>query len=250
MEERQPVYDKKVRQILEMMRCMTRDDVAKELKYKDWRGMDSYMRRKNFRYDSMNTEYVPATTKVESIMKDPKSYAPIKVVSIITAFEEPNADPKIIAKQAGFKDHKDMAEYMTGKGYEWNVHKNNYIKTVGEISEEKEDKTPEAFNRVEDEKLPEGMAEYIPFIRFLYEKRDEIYQLISGTKEDGKIPRYALPGLTRTKAIYMNDMIGRLAGEFSREKNVTQREIVEAALIEYLQKYGYKVEIEALLKSS
>lgn len=250
MEERQPVYDKKVRQILEMMRCMTRDDVAKELKYKDWRGMDSYMRRKNFRYDSIAKEYVPATTKVESIMSDPKSYAPIKVVSIITAFEEPNADPRLIAKQAGFKDHKDMADYMKEKGYEWNVHKDNYIKTVGELDNETEEEIPEAFARIEDEKLPDGIGEYLPFIRFLYEKRDEVYQLLSGTKEDGKIPRYALPGMTRTKAIYMNDMIGRLTGEFSREKNVTQREIVEAALIEYLQKYGYKVEIDALLKSN
>lgn len=155
MKEGEPIYDKKVRQMLEMMKCMTRDDVAKDLNYKDWRGMDSYMRRKNFRYDSIAKEYVPATTKVESIMSDPKSYAPIKVVSIITAFEEPNADPKLIAKQAGFKDHKDMAEYMTGKGYEWNVHKNNYIKTVGEMNEEEESKTPEAFTRVEGEKLPD-----------------------------------------------------------------------------------------------
>ena len=37
--------------------------------------------------------------------------------------------------------------------------------------------------------------------------------------------------------------------EFSREKNVTQREVMEAALVEYLQKYGFKREIEALLKN-
>jgi len=42
------------------------------------------------------------------------------------------------------------------------------------------------------------------------------------------IPRYAVPGLVRTKAIYMSDMIAKLAGEFSKEKNVTQREIMEA----------------------
>jgi len=98
-------------------------------------------------------------------------------------------------------------------------------------------------------KMEKGIDEYLPFLRFLYEKRDEVYQLLSGTKEDGKIPRYALPGLVRTKAIYMSDMIAKLAGEFSREKNVTQREIMEAALVEYLQKYGFKREIEALLKN-
>ena len=60
--------------------------------------------------------------------------------------------------------------------------------------------------------------------------------------------RYAVPGLVRTKAIYMSDMIARLTAEFSKEKNVTQREIVEAALVEYLQKYGFKNEIETLLR--
>ena len=98
------------------------------------------------------------------------------------------------------------------------------------------------------ESLPEDVQEYLPFIRFLYEKRDDVYQLLTGVKEDGKIPRYAVPGLVRTKAIYMSDMIARLTAEFSKEKNVTQREIVEAALVEYLQKYGFKNEIEALLR--
>jgi hypothetical protein len=45
---------------------------------------------------------------------------------------------------------------------------------------------------------------------------------------NGKIPRYAVPGLVRMKAIYMGDMIARIAAEFSKEKNVTQREIMEA----------------------
>jgi len=72
---------------------------------------------------------------------------------------------------------------------------------------------------------------------------------LAGTQENGKIPRYALPGLVRTKAIYMSDMVSKLTAEFSREKNVTQREIVEAALVEYLQKYGFKKEIDTLLRN-
>ena len=84
----------------------------------------------------------------------------------------------------------------------------------------------------------------------MYEKRDDLYELLAGSREHGKIPRYALPGLVRTKAIYMSDMISKLTAEFSKEKNVTQREIVEAALVEYLQKYGFKKEIETLLKNS
>ena len=75
------------------------------------------------------------------------------------------------------------------------------------------------------------------------------YSLLSGTKEDGTIPRYVVPGLVKTKAICMSNMVSKLAGEFSKEKNITQREIVEGALIEYLQKYGFKREIETLLKN-
>jgi hypothetical protein len=47
----------------------------------------------------------------------------------------------------------------------------------------------------------------------------------------------------------MSDKVASVMGEFSREKNVTQREIVEAALVEYLQKYGFKQEVEMLLQN-
>jgi len=135
---------------------------------------------------------------------------------------------------------------MKNKGFEWNVYRNNYVKVVGKVSDELEavDLPQETFAKAKD-----GIEEYLPFLRFLYEKRDEIYKLLSGVKEDGKIPRYALPGLARTKATYMSDIVAKLTAEFSREKNVTQREIMEAALVEYLQKYGFKREIEALLKN-
>jgi hypothetical protein len=152
---------------------------------------------------------------------------------------------RLLLNKPGFKDHREMAEYMKNKGYEWNAHKNNYLKAVGKVDGKEE--PPEAKETRED--LPDDLVEYAPFIRFLYEKRDDIYQLLTGVKEDGKIPRYAVPGLVRTKAIYMSDMIARLAAEFSREKNVTQREIMEAALIEYLQKYGSKREVDSLLKN-
>jgi len=246
--DKKPIYDAKVKKILEMLKFKTRDEVAAELKYKNWKSLDMYMRRKNFVYDSREGQYIPAQNRVQKLNRDPKSYAPGKVVSIITAFEEENVDPKVVAKQEGFKDHKEMAEYMKNKGYEWNVYKNNYVKKVGKVEDE-EGPPPETMAQLTGGKTPERIEEYLPFIRFLYEKRDDIYQLISGVREDGKIPRYAVPGLVRTKAIYMSDMIAKLTGEFSKEKNVTQREIVEAALVEYLQKYGFKREIETLLKN-
>lgn len=247
----EPKYNAKVRKIIEMLKFKTRDEVSEEFGYKTYKSMDMFMRRRNFRYDAQANQYVPKQNKTNKLDRDPKNYAPSKVVNIITAFEEEAADPKLIAKKEGFRDHKEMAEYMTNKGYEWNAYKNNYIKTVGKVEETVDEKIEKAEPQVNTPaaQLPTDIDEYIPFIRFLYEKRDDIYQLISGTKEDGTIPRYVVPGLVRTKAIYMSDMIAKLAGEFSKEKNITQREVVEGALIEYLQKYGFKGEIETLLKN-
>lgn len=246
---KKPIYNDKVNKIIEMLKFKTRDEVAKEFNYKTYKSLDMYMRRKNFRYDSKEGQYYPMESRIEK--PDPKTYAPTKVASIIAAFEEDGMDPKVIARQEGFKDHREMAEYMKIKGYEWNVYKNNYVKIVGRIDEEADGGPPliEQINKSEVKGSAEGIEEYIPFLRFLYEKRDDIYQLISGTREDGQIPRYAIPGLVRTKAIYMSDTIAKLAGEFSKEKNITQREVMEAALVEYLMKYGFKREVEALLKN-
>ena len=47
----------------------------------------------------------------------------------------------------------------------------------------------------------------------------------------------------------MSDKLANAVGDFSKEKNVTQREIMETALVEYLQKYGFKQEVEALLQN-
>jgi hypothetical protein len=247
---KKPIYNEKVNKIIEMLKFKTRDEVAKEFNYKNYKSLDMYMRRKNFAYDSQEGQYFPMQNIIEK--PDPKSYAPSKVVSIISAFEEEDTDPKVVAKKEGFKDHLEMAEYMKAKGYEWNIYKNNYVKTVGRIEDEENVVAPrlESINQsATSGGLQEGIAEYLPFLRFLYEKRDDIYQLLSGTREDGQIPRYAVPGMVKTKAIYMNDTIAKLAGEFSKEKNITQREVMEAALVEYLMKYGFKREVEALLKN-
>ena len=250
MSDKKPIYDSKVRKIMELLKFQTRDEAAEELGYSTYKSMDQYMRRKNFRFNGDLGQYVPRENKTHKLDRDPKSYAPTRVVSIITAFEEANPDPRLIAKQEGFRDHKEMAGYMTTKGYEWNAYKNNYVKAIGRVEETVDEKIEKAEPEPKTAAAPPtDIDEYIPFIRFLYEKRDDIYHLISGTKEDGTIPRYVVPGLVRTKAIYMSDMVAKLAGEFSKEKNITQREIVEGALIEYLQKYGFKREIETLLKN-
>ena len=71
----------------------------------------------------------------------------------------------------------------------------------------------------------------------------------TGTRDDEIIPRYAIPGQVKTKAIYMSDMVARLAVEFCKGRNLSQREVMEGALLEYLMKYGSKREVDGLLNN-
>lgn len=79
--------------------------------------------------------------------------------------------------------------------------------------------------------------------------RLDVAKILSELEQEEPIPRYVVPGLVRTKAIYMSDMVSKLTAKFSKEKDISQREVVEGALIEYLQKYGFKREIKTLLKN-
>ena len=79
---------------------------------------------------------------------------------------------------------------MTNRGYEWNAYKNNYVKAIEKVEEKTADK---AIDEVVTTQNPlTDIDKYILFIRFLYKKRDDVYQLLSGTKEDGTIPIYVV----------------------------------------------------------
>ena len=246
MENKEPIYTAQATKIIEMMKFQTRNEVAEKLNYKTWKSLDMYMRRKNFIYDSSQEQYVPVETRKKKEKEYNLRSAPDKVRKVIEAFAKENPDPKEIAKQEGFSNHKEMAEYMKVKGFEWNVYRNNYIKITGF----KENGIDIELQERDDETIEESsVAEFIPFIKFLYDKREKVYQIIDGVREDGMIPKYAIPGHSRSKAVYMSDKLANAVGDFSKEKNVTQREIMETALVEYLQKYGFKQEVEALLQN-
>ncbi len=87
---------------------------------------------------------------------------------------------------------------------------------------------------------------YLPLLQMLSENKDRLLDLLMPNSE-GNIPKYAVPGIPKTKNIYMSDLLARLVTEFSESKNLSQREVVETALIEYLKRYGYQMEVEKLL---
>lgn len=96
------------------------------------------------------------------------------------------------------------------------------------------------------EVLPDRYAE---LLEFLDRNKNKLYALLmsSGTQA-GTVPRFIVPGTTKTKSVYMSDLLSKLINEFSESKNISQRDIFEGAIIEFLKKYGYAREIDLLLK--
>lgn len=90
---------------------------------------------------------------------------------------------------------------------------------------------------------------YAELLEFLDRNKSKLYALLTASgNQAGTIPRFIVPGTTKTKSVYMSDLLSKLINEFSESKNISQRDIFEGAIIEFLKKYGYAREIDLLLK--
>ncbi len=61
------------------------------------------------------------------------------------------------------------------------------------------------------------------------------------------IPRYILTGVNIIKSIDIPNPLDRLVKEYSKDNNVSQKEVIQVALVEFLKKYGYADEVKAVL---
>jgi len=246
-----PKYNEKVEYVLqELGKGRSREDLAAEYDYSNYKSLDIYLRRRGFRYDSEKGNYVPDLPEEEVVVPE---NANSKVTLIITMFTKENADPKTIAENAGFEDHIEMANYMLRKGYSWSTTQQNYRPAENKATEEDEqdDSGPESAEvLVEKEEMLQSssLQKFIPLLEKLQQKEEELFALVDGTT-DGILKKYSVPGQSMTKSIYMSKSLANFLEEFSDVKNLSQREIVEAALVEYLKKNGFKTEMETLLSS-
>jgi hypothetical protein len=55
-------------------------------------------------------------------------------------------------------------------------------------------------------------------------------------------------GVFVTKSVHMTNTLDQLVREYSKEKNISQRDIFSVALIEFFRRYGYEREINTLLE--
>ncbi len=278
---KEPIYDERVNATIKgLIEGKSREELAEGFGLGSWKSLDIYMRRKGFSWDGDSNTYNPTVAKTEKILDEVASRIPVKAEQILKKFQlhGKDADPRTIARDMGFDDHRQMAEYMERKGLTWDSETGNYkekfLKT--NINEEETHSTEKNSRKDSGEKSAIGaldssrtsastvssdhielhleecneinskIHQYLPLLKLLSENRDRLLELLM-PEAKGYLPKYAVPGVPKTKSIYMSDLLARLVSEFSVAKNLSQREVVEASLIEYLRRYGYNLEVEKLL---
>lgn len=181
---------------------------------------------------------------------------PSRAAMVVSFFAKGKADAKEVAQRAGFPDHRKMAEYMKEKGYAWSPVAGNYVfqREQSEAPTALATNVPEEASQAGD--VPSevrdelgDLAHFAPVLEMLYRNKERLTELLQAAPL-GTLPRYTVPGVPRTKSIYMSDGLARLLTEFSVRKGIPQREIVEAALVEFLRHYGFGPEVQALIDNS
>lgn len=259
-EAKLPVYDNRVKEIIRSLtEGKSRDDIVKRFDYSNWRSADMYMRRKGFVWDQNRQNYTPAATNSVSLPKGSTSTAPPKVFVVMSLFEDGETDPRSVAKRVGFKDHREMAEYMRSKGYVWSTGDNNYVEFAGEIVGGSMDENSSKLREGKVFSLPTAnagssevmdLADYLPLLELLERNKEQLIDLLMPALEDGTVPHYAVPGNVKSKSVYLSADLSNLMGYYCERRNLTQKQAYEAAMIEYLRRYGFKREVDSLLKKA
>jgi hypothetical protein len=250
LEVTQTTPDDRVHQILTgLNQGKSREQLAEELGYANYRSLDMYMKRKNYTWYPKRDNYFPAKAKekeIEAVQHLPQG----RVATILSLFKR-GIDAKEIAKQLKFEDHREMAMFMRSKGYEWEKSENNYALMAGPNGgNEPVSVNPVPTKPPTQEGTPlslEQMDAYLPLLKLLAANQGKLMDFFgTSTEDEGRIPRYVLPGVYVTKSVHMVYGLDQLVREFSREKNISQREVFEVALVHFFKNYGYAKEINTL----
>ncbi len=236
----------------EIMRLLAegkdRHEAAKLLGYQSYMGLHNYMVRHNFTWNGDVGNYVNSDDKmtIAKVIRMKESMTETKISSIISEFQ--NGMPsKEVAKKFNFDNVRDLADYMRIKGYFWDNTKKNYKKH--------KDETIDLMITVEDEVIDaneknyhDATFSYIELLEFLDNNKEKLKHLINEDSENGRLPRYILSGINVTKSVHMVSTLDQLTRAYSQEKNISQREIFQIALIDFFKRYGYEKEIDVLMK--
>lgn len=234
---------------------VSREELAKSLGYGNWRGIDSLFRRRGYIFK--NGIYVqPQKEKTGEL--DLSTPNPIRIA--LRQLDVGERDLSTIAEKAGFKNRTDLANYMRGHGWIWDSEKGTYVvqkdsgpdnmsktENYDELQLELVDNRSGDKERVDEQELGSDLNGYGPMLQFLEENLEKLEVLLASVGF-GRLPHYSFhTGNVITKSVSMSSNLDLLIRDFSADKGVSQRIILEAALIQFMQKHGYSKEVEMLL---
>jgi hypothetical protein len=235
----------KIQRILELCEAGNdRHEVAKMLGYKDYKGLQAYMQRHQYTWNEAIGNYqlleqYQKQIKTERVLRKFEDGASSKPARIISMFSK-KLEPRDISKKLGYESHKTMAAYMKSRGYAWNAEIGNYERDSSISIGENEDI---------DTEFQEGSdARHLDILELLDSKKEKLLELLNSySNDDMAMPRYVIGGLCVTKSVHMVTGLDLLVREYSTEKNISQKDMFQIAMIEFFKKYGYKREVEALI---
>lgn len=228
----------------------SKNEIATELGYSNYKSLDMYMKRHGYTWDQRDKYYLPS--KKNETNKSHNDFPKGRVEKILFLLKK-GIDTKDVAKQLNFDNHRGMATYMKSKGYIWDNAENTfvlYIEPSGSSNTINLDiKAEYPLVQQTNANYDINLQKYITILELLDQNKHRLAEVFNvEIEEPGKIPRYVIPGITITKSVHMVYGLDQLVRDFSKEKNISQREIFEVALIQFFKSYGYKKEIEALLE--
>ncbi len=231
---------KKIKELQYMLASgKSRSEIARELGYKDVTAIYHFASRHKLKWNPRIQNYeaqTPDGTPIEALTP-PAEIPTGRAAGIIAMFEQ-GMDAREIAKHFRFADNSEMAAYMKARGYVWDDDAGNYIKTCGDTD------AHEIKPKQEEDKL----TEYEELLHFLNINKNRLVGLLTQTElPSEKLPRYILPGVSKVKSINISSSLDGLIQDYSREFNVSQKDMFQIAMVEFFKKYGYQSEVKAVL---
>lgn len=165
-----------------------------------------------------------------------------KVVEIILCFSS-GMDTREISKRFGFSNTRELASYMKKQGFEWNTVRNNYVaKASSPIPEP-------STHQASFESVNSLSTQEMDFLKELLAYRHVLLPMLQVKDAlEPSFPVYHIEGITHSKSVQITTSLDELIRSFCREKKISQKQVFEIAIIEFLQRYGFEKELTTILQ--
>lgn len=233
------VYDDpKISQTLSMLaQGKSKEEIYSHFDNKNWKTIDMYFRRRGFRWNGET--FAPEEQKTVSAAEE-ATFIQTKAAQVVRQLTQKRADIRQIAMKNGFSNVEELGEYMKSHGYVWDSDANNYEYDENMVQKQSSSpKTPSS--------IAGGIQGYQVLLEYLLDRKERLYELLE-TEHNGTLPRYKFKGAKANKTLGLPTSLQTLLNDFSKEFNVTQRDIIEVALAEFFKKYGYEEQLNGVLQ--